>query len=238
MSGDGERSGPLPDWTDRAVARIGSGGPPTLLVGLTGGIGTGKSTVGGMLRELGAPVIDADDIVHELLAEGGAAVAPVMERFGLHLRHDAGGIDRRALGSLVFNDDGARADLEQIVHPLVIAESEQRFHAIARAGSADMIVYDAALLVEAGRHTTFDRLVVVTCSRDVQLRRIMDRGDLSADEAGARIRAQMPVERKAELADHVIDNSGPWHRTRREVESLYGILQADAALLHRAIAER
>jgi dephospho-CoA kinase len=209
-----------------------------LLVGLTGGVCTGKSTVDGMLRELEIPVLDADAVVHELLAPGGAAVAPVLARFGPDVATEDGGVDRKALGKLVFSDDEARGRLETIVHPLVLAESERRLERMAGAAGVELVVYDAALLVETGRNRRFDRLVVVTCTQEQQLERLMHRDGLSADDAGARIRSQLPIEKKAKLADYVIDNSGPWHETRRKVESVVRSLRRDAAALRDSLQGR
>jgi dephospho-CoA kinase len=197
-------------------------------------VATGKTTVDGMLREMGVPVLDADTVVHELLSPEGAAAPLVLARFGSSVATEEGGVDREALGRLVFADEEARRELEAIVHPLVLTESESRLARLAGAKGVEIVVYDAALLVETGRHRRFDRLVVVTCTREQQLERLMQRDGLSADEAGARLRAQMPVEKKAELADYVVDNSGPWHETRRQVERIHGELLRDAARLRDA----
>jgi dephospho-CoA kinase len=204
-------------------------GSPLLLVGLTGGIATGKSTVSGMFRELDAAIVDADAIVHELLGAGGLAVGPVLALFGDGVRDAAGGVDRARLAEFVFRDEESRKKLESVVHPLVVATSEVRM--TEAGGRAELVVYDAALLVETGRFAEFDRLVVVVTSTDVQLRRLMDRDGLTAQEAGARVRSQAPLSRKAELADYVIDNSGHWGETRRQVAEVWRQLQDDARLL-------
>lgn len=202
--------------------------PRVLFVGLTGGIATGKSTVAGMLREVGIPVIDADALVHAMLAPGGAAVAPVVARFGEAYCVE-GGIDRAKLGVLVFEDEQARRDLERIMHPLVVRESETRLADAARSPGVEIVVYDAALLIETGRHDGFPRLVVVITDAETQIERLMRRNGLDPDQAGARVRAQMPLADKAELADYVIDNSGAWHETRRQVAELHAWLREDAA---------
>jgi dephospho-CoA kinase len=224
-----------PSWTRRASDRIGGGRHPVLMVGLTGGIGTGKSTVDGMLREMGAPVLDADGLVREMLGPGGAAVSPVLAHFGPEVADDAGGIDRQTLGRLVFHDEPARRQLESIVHPLVLGESEQRLTEMAGGRGVELVVYDAALLVETGRYRRFDRLVVVTCHLEVRLQRLMDRDNLTADEAGIRLRTQIPIEKKVALADYVIDNSGLWHETRKQVEQVYRALRQDALTLRQAL---
>lgn len=202
-----------------------------LIVGLTGGIATGKSTVSGMLREAGLPIVDADALVHALLEPGGLAVEPILGEFGSDVQRPDGGIDRQALGTRVFADDVQRKKLEAIVHPLVVSESQRRLHELAESGTHDVVVYDAALLIETGRHRDFDRLVVVACSPELQLERLMKRDGLSVDQAGARVRAQMPLTRKLALADYVIDNSGHWQETRRLVSDLIESLQDDVQML-------
>lgn len=202
-----------------------------LSVGLTGGIATGKSTVSGMLREAGLPIVDADALVHSLLEPKGAAVGPVVAVFGNDVQRPDGGIDRQALGARVFADEAQRRQLEAIVHPLVVSESQRRLRELVESGTHDVVVYDAALLIETGRHRDFDRLVVVSCTPELQLERLMKRDGLSVDEAGARVRAQMPLTRKTALADYVVDNSGHWQETRRLVSELIEALKDDVGTL-------
>lgn len=204
---------------------------PVLLVGLTGGIATGKSTVAGMFREFGLPVVDADAIVHELLDEGGAAVRPVLEAFGRGVAAADGGIDRARLADTVFRDEPARRKLESIVHPLVVAESRTRLGAAARGAGTTVVIYDAALLVETGRHSEFHRVVVVVTTAEVQLARLAARDHLDPDGAGARVRSQLPMAQKAAVADYLVDNSGHWNDTRRQVAEVARRLQEDALLL-------
>jgi dephospho-CoA kinase len=206
-------------------------GPSTRLlkVGLTGGIASGKSSVAAMFRELGAPVVDADAIVHELLSAGGPAVEPVLAAFGPVVAAPDGGIDRQSLGRIVFGAPERRKQLERIVHPLVLPLSEVRMKQVAEEAGAAFSIYEAALLVETGRHSEFDRLVVVTTDPETQLTRLMERDGSSADDAGARIRAQLPLAGKVAVADYVIDNSGHWRETRRQVVTVYGALREDAA---------
>ncbi|RMF73139.1 MAG: dephospho-CoA kinase [Acidobacteria bacterium] len=200
-----------------------------LVAGLTGGIATGKSTVAGMLRELGVPVIDADALVHELLDPGGAGVEPVVDAFGREVLAPDGGVDRQRLAGIVFADDERRRELERIMHPLVLAESARRIDALIDEQDPGIVVYDAALLVETGRHRDFPRLIVVTCPVEQQIERLRARDGLDVDAAGARIRSQLPTERKVALADYVIDNSGPWTGTRHQVAELVERLREDAA---------
>ncbi|MDQ7006463.1 MAG: dephospho-CoA kinase [Acidobacteriota bacterium] len=196
-----------------------------LLAGLTGGIATGKTTVAGIFADLGAAVIDADPIVHQLLAPGGAGVAPVREHFGEEVLDPRGGVDRSRLGRRVFSDPAARRRLEALLHPLVIEVSEARIARILeRDPPPGVLIYEAALLVETGRHTRFDRLVVVTAPLEVRVRRLVERRGLSVEEARRRIGAQMPEEEKIALADHVIDNGHAVEQTRRQVERVYRLL--------------
>ncbi len=203
---------------------------PLLLVGLTGGIACGKTSVSGMLRELGTPIIDADELVHLALSARGAAVEPIVKHFGSELKQEDGGIDRAALADRVFDDEDERRALESIVHPMVTAESRRRIEEIAREGAYEFVVYDAALLVETGRHDDFHRLIVVTTTTEIQFQRLVERSGLGADEAGARIRAQMPLAEKESVADYVIDNSRSWRETREQVADLHQRLLEDAAL--------
>ncbi|RMG48954.1 MAG: dephospho-CoA kinase [Acidobacteria bacterium] len=202
-----------------------------LRVGLTGGIGSGKSTVAALLRAHGLPVVDADEIVHELLAPGGAAVPPVLAAFGDAVRAPDGGVDRKALGRIVFGDAAARRRLEAIVHPLVAEASRERLRTAAERSPGGVVVYDAALLVETGRYEEFDRLVVVTAPREAQIARIAERDGLSRKEAEARVAAQMPLEEKVRLADYVIDNGGPPEKTAEQTRHLVRRLLEDAAAL-------
>jgi dephospho-CoA kinase len=184
-----------------------------------------------MFRELGAPVVDADTIVHELLSAGGPAVEPVLAAFGRGVRAPDGGIDRRRLGRIVFGAPARRKQLEGIVHPLVLPLSEARMKQAAERAGAGFSIYEAALLVETGRHSEFDRLVVVATDPETQLARLMERDGSSADEAGARIRAQLPLAGKVAVADYVIDNSGHWRETRKQVVAIHRALCEDAARL-------
>ena len=200
---------------------------PVLTVGLTGGIACGKSTVDAMFAELGAHVIDADAIVHGLLAPGGAAVPPVAATFGPVVCAPAGGIDRSALGAIVFADAAARSRLEAIVHPLVGEEIAARVESLRRAPGGPITIVDAALLVETGIDRRLDRLVVVTCREETQLARLMrDRG-LAMEQALDRIRAQASSAQKAARAHYRIDNDGGFEQTRAQVERVHGALIED-----------
>jgi dephospho-CoA kinase len=200
---------------------------PVLTVGLTGGIACGKSTVDAMFGELGAHVIDADAIVHGLLAPGGAAVAPVTVAFGADVGTKDGGIDREALGAIVFADPAARARLERLVHPLVGEEIAARIESLRRTPGGPVVIVDAALLVETGLDHRFDRLVVVACSEQQQLERLVGSRGLAPGEALKRIRTQATSEQKAARAHYRIDNDGTFEETRTQVETVYHSLLGD-----------
>jgi dephospho-CoA kinase len=198
-----------------------------LAVGLTGGIACGKSVVTAELGRLGAIILDADEIAHKLMRPGGAAYAPVVERFGRGILDPHGLIDRRALGRLVYADPRERWALNGIVHPLVIREEERLHQEIRLLGQDRIVVTDAALLIEAGAHKRFDKLVVVHCPQEEQIRRLGERDGLGRDEALLRIQAQMPVAEKVKLADYAIDAGGTEDDTRARARDLFAKLQAD-----------
>ena len=204
----------------------------SVVIGLTGGIGSGKSTVSRMLRDLGATVIDADAIVHELQAKGQPMVAELAVAFGPGILTADGALDRKALGAIVFADEAARLRLNDIVHPPVGAEFGRRL-AAALAAKTPLVVLDIPLLFEgreSGRGSAAARnvetAVVVWVPESVQIDRQIARDACSRAEAKQRVRAQLRLDRKRELADHVIDNSGPLADTERQVRELYELLTA------------
>jgi dephospho-CoA kinase len=195
-------------------------------VGLTGGIASGKSTVAAMLREMGAAVVDADALAREVVEPGEPALAEIARRFGPGVIAADGRLDRAALARIVFADEEARRDLGAITHPRVAALAAERTRALADAG-APIVFYEAALLVENGLHRGLSALIVVAVPPEVQLERLIRRDGLSADEARARLAAQLPLAEKIRVADYVIDNAGTVEDTRRQVEALYRKLLAE-----------
>ncbi len=191
-----------------------------MVLGITGGIATGKSSVAAMFGELGAAVVSADDLARRAVAPGSPALAALVERFGGDILAGDGTLDRAALAAIVFRDAAARADLNRITHPAIAALAEATLGEL-RASGQRLIVYEAPLLFEAGAASRVDRILVVTADADSQRRRLVARDGIGADEAQARIAAQMPLAEKVRRADHVIDNSGPPERTRTAVEALY-----------------
>jgi dephospho-CoA kinase len=177
-----------------------------LLVGLTGGIGSGKSTVARMLEDRGAIVFDADVLAREAVEPGTPGHDAVVERFGPNVLLPGGALDREALASIVFADPAARRDLEAIVHPEVrrlFAEGCERYE-----GTDAVVVFGAPLLVETGMHTAFDVLIVVSAPVEQQIERLMRERAMSEIAIRARIDAQLPLEDKAAAADILIDNEG------------------------------
>lgn len=199
-----------------------------MIVSLTGNIGCGKSAVAKMFAERGATIIDADALVHEMLAEGGEAVSAVLAEFPESAAVDGRSVDRKRLGAIVFANPSRRRALEALLHPRVWAR-EEALAAEALSRDAKLVVVEATLLFEAWRNggpdprERFDAIVVVTCDPDIQLRRVIGRGHSETD-ARARIAAQMPQDEKARLADHVIDNSGDLESTRQQVTLLHSAL--------------
>jgi dephospho-CoA kinase len=206
----------------------------TLIIGLSGGIGSGKSSVLRMLAELGAAVIDADAIVHELQAPGEPMLDLIAEAFGRELLRPDGSLDREGLGSIVFRDSEARGRLNAIVHPAVGAEMARRTQAAVEAGTA-LVVLDIPLLFEgakrgSGASSAFDfaATVLVWVPPEIQIERTMARDGCDRAEARRRMDAQLPIEEKRELADYVIDNSGSLEETGEQVRSLYHRLSGDS----------
>lgn len=199
----------------------------TCILGLSGGIGSGKSTVTRILNELGATTIDADAIVHEQQAAGQPMLLEIAEAFGDSVITADGSLDRKALGAIVFRDEEARARLGKIVHAPVIGEMMRRAKAAVEA-NVPLVVLDIPLLFEgrvsgrgSGAIMDFDATLCVWVNRDVQVERTMARDDCDAAEAERRIAAQLPIDEKRAMADHVIDNSGSFEETRAQVEALF-----------------
>jgi len=198
----------------------------TFILGLSGGIGSGKSTVTRILSELGATTIDADAIVHEQQAPGQPLLAEIAKAFGDEVIAADGSLDREALGNIVFKDESARARLGSLMHPPVIAEMMRRAKAAVEA-DVPLVVLDIPLLFEgrqsgrgSGAVMNFDATLCVWVNRDVQLARTVARDGCSQEEAERRIAAQLPIDEKREMADYVIDNSGGPAETRAQVEAL------------------
>lgn len=194
------------------------------LIGLTGGIASGKSTVSTLLRELGAAVLDADVIAREVVERGAPALREISERFPFAVT-PAGTLDRKALGEWVFPRPDERAALNAIIHPRIQEAFREKTAALERAGVTH-VVYDAPLLIENGLHHAMDAVVVVSVPREVQRERLMARDGLTVEQAEARLASQLPLSEKVKLATHVVDNAGDRQHTREQVERIWGSLSA------------
>ena len=189
------------------------------IFGLTGNIGSGKSTVAAMLCEEGIPVLDADRISRVVTAPGGRAYDAVVQAFGRGILRDDGSIDRKRLGEIVFSDPRSRDRLERITHPAILEVMKEAIAGIEREGHRAAVV-EATLIHESGRKGLFEAVISVTCERETALSRLAARDGMSRGQAEARLRAQMDADRKAGASDYVIDNSGDIGSTRRQVKRL------------------
>lgn len=194
-----------------------------LRVGLTGGIGSGKSAVSSMLAGHGAVIVDADRIAREVVAPGTPGLDEVVQAFGDHILDAGGALDRPALGSLVFGDDEMRRRLEQIIHPRVRARAAE----IESAAPQDaVVVHDIPLLVETGQGEGFDVVIVVDAPVETQVERLASARAMSTDDARARIAAQATREQRTGVADFVVDNTGSLTDLAAQVDRLWKELQA------------
>jgi dephospho-CoA kinase len=222
MSGPAQLSGfPL------SVSYFALHGAHMVLVGLTGGIGVGKSTVAAMFAARGAAVVDADRISRRLQEPGQPCHDAIVAAFGRAILDPAGRIDRGRLGEMVFADPVRRKALEAIMHPAIWAVCQIEIRAAAAAGRAVCMV-EAALILETGQRSRFQRIVVVTAPPDVQIARLAQARGLTEAEARQRLAAQWTNADKARQADHVIDNGGEPAATEAQVARVYAALEADA----------
>lgn len=194
--------------------------PGVRIIGLTGGIASGKSSVAGILEEFGIPVIDADQLAREAVLPGGRSLASISAAFGDDVIAVDGTLDRKRLGSLVFGDPEKRRLLEGILHPEIRRLGEERIAKEVAAGH-DLLVYMAPLLIEAGAVDRVDEIWVVTVRPEIQLERLMARDGIGREEAQRIIDSQMPLEEKAAQGRVLIDNSGTPEETRRIVSDIW-----------------
>ena len=193
---------------------------PMLIVGLTGSLATGKSTVADMLRELGAKVLDADKMAHHLMRPGAPCFKSIVRSFGRGIL-GRGTIDRKKLASIVFNNGAALQKLEEIIHPRVIKKIKAELIRLEKAGRTQVVVIDAPLLMEAGLHRVADVIVVVKATQSQQIERAAKHLRITTSEAVRRIRAQMPLKEKVRLSDFVITNTTDLNQTRQRVQMVW-----------------
>jgi dephospho-CoA kinase len=198
-----------------------------LLVGLTGGIATGKSTVTALLAGPDVRVVDADALAREVVEPGTPAHAQIVADFGKEVLQPDGRLDRARLGEIVFPDAAKRKRLEAITHPAIRRRFEQIMADLEQAGFDGLLIWDAALLVESGGSKNMDRVVIVTTDPATQLARLIQRDGCTEEAARTRIASQMPLAIKARYGDYVIDNSGPREQTAARVREVYRSLLQD-----------
>lgn len=199
--------------------------------GLTGGIGTGKSTVCTFLQEQGIPVIGADEVGRQVVARGSAGLAEIVAAFGPEILDASGALERAKLGALVFGDPAKRRQLEAIMHPLVKKHSQAMFAELTRSG-IPIIVYESALLFETQRHHEMQGVIVVTANEEQRVQRVRQRDNVAEEQVRARMRAQMDDSQKRQMADYVLDNSGDLQQLRQQVLRLVATLrQAQGVVL-------
>ena len=199
-----------------------------LIVGLTGGIASGKSLVTRVLRDLGAYIIDADKIVHDLLAPGEDACNEVIGHFGKSIQLPDGSIDRRKLGDIIFNHPDERAWLNRCIHPRVFEAYNHQVRHLSERQPDAIVVMDAALLIETGYHKHMDKLIVVYAGQEDQVKRLMERDRFTLEQALARISSQMPLDEKRKYADYVIDNTGSREASERQTREVFEKLRQES----------
>jgi dephospho-CoA kinase len=191
------------------------------IAGLTGGLACGKSFVAAAFQDLGCHIIEADALGHEVLRPEGEAYAAVIAQFGQSILDDRGSIDRPKLAALVFRDPAALEKLNAIVHPAVQQRAARQFREIGARDPHAIVIYVAAILIESGGHKTCDKLIVVSCTREQQIERAMHRHDATLADVLARLDRQMPMEKKREFADYVIDTTGTKEDTLRQTKIVF-----------------
>jgi len=208
-----------------------------IIVGLTGSVGTGKSTVGNFFKDLGAYVIDWDELARKVTRPHSKAWKELVEYFGKGIVNEGLTINRQKLADIVFSDERKMAKLNQIVHPKVFEEDERITDEIKSHDPDALIVKDIPLLFEVARHTSVDKIVVVSASEQTQLRRLEEKG-ITREDARNRMRSQLPLEEKIKSADFVINNDGPAEETKRQVGEVYSLLRKEEKHRKQRVKER
>lgn len=193
---------------------------------MTGGIAAGKSTVCNRLRELGAHVESADELVRFVQSKGSPVLDAIRNRFGIGVIDGDGELDRAALGRLIFEDADARRDLEAIVHPAIGVELKKRISAVYAEDPHAIIVYDIPLLVETNRMDEFDSIIVLACDPDIRRQRLIDLRGMTTDEADARIAAQATEVQRMQVADWIIDTGDSVDETLEQVDDVWADIQS------------
>ena len=197
-----------------------------ILAGLTGGIASGKNSVARIMSDLGAKIIDADIISRELVEPNLPAWNDIVSEFGEEILDSKGNIDRTALGNIVFGDKERREALNKILHPKIIDEEYRRIDEIKKSCPDSIIIVNAALLIESGNYEKVDKVIVVTSSTSLAIKRTMARDGLTKDEVALRMKSQSSDEEKLKHADYVIDNNGTFEELQDKVVSLFNSLNS------------
>ena len=203
-----------------------------IIVGITGGIACGKTTVSELLADKGAIPINADEIGHQLLKSDSPVIDELVKLFGSEILDESGDVCRKKLGAIVFDDKSARERLNGILHPLIIQRSRSHAQQLVNDDPSCVVLLDAPLLIEAGAYDSVDIIVVVTASRETQMQRILERSQeqnrpLTETEAQTRIDSQMPLSEKVKYADVVIENEGSFEELQKQVDTLWDELHND-----------
>jgi dephospho-CoA kinase len=192
-----------------------------MIMGLTGGIASGKSTVSALFVGKGARLVDADVIAREVMLPGHPVLAAAVQAFGNEILQQDGALNRARLGEIVFRDPEARQKLNDLTHPAIRQEIKNQMYTLEQANPQGLIIVDIPLLYESQLDNLFEQIVVVYVPREVQLTRLMERNGLSREQAEDRLRAQLDIEMKRSKADYVIDNSGDLAHTEQQVAGLW-----------------
>ncbi|MDH3256710.1 MAG: dephospho-CoA kinase [Nitrospinota bacterium] len=200
-----------------------------LLVGLTGGMGSGKTTVAKYFKALGAYVLDADEICRSLVEPEKPAWREIIDLLGNGILRDDQTLDRRKIADIVFNDPEKKKALETILHPRVMAEEQAVYKDILQDDPGALVIIDAALLIESENYRKVDKVIVIACDEETQLHRIMAKNMFSRKDAQNRLRLQMPLEEKIKFADYVLHNDSGLSELKKKVESLFHQLKQLAA---------
>lgn len=196
------------------------------IIAVTGGIGSGKSSVSGLFKAKGAALVDADAISRALTAPGGVGLPPIREAFGAGVFYEDGTLNRKALGQLVFTDAAARERLNAILHPLIIRQVQKKLDALKQSGT-QVALLDVPLLFETGMDVLADAIVCVTAPREVRIRRIRRRDHLTREEACRRIQSQNPSEVTESRSDYVLSTDAPYALTRKRASALWQQIMTD-----------
>ncbi len=192
-----------------------------LLVGLTGGMGSGKTTVGNLFKSLGAYVLDADEICRSLVEPEKPAWREIVDLLGNGILRDDQTLDRRKIAEIVFKDPKKKNKLEAILHPRVMAEEQAIYKDILKKDPGALVIIDAALLIESGNYRKVDKVIVIACDKEIQLHRIMAKNTFSREDAARRLQQQMPLEEKIKFADYVIHNDSGLPELKDKTETLF-----------------